>query len=134
MKTILIVQSVPVWMSILISAISAKLPELADFIGGTDSFDHALDLIPLKGELIVITSDMFHDQSSQHRKSVTQKAFDSDKNSDNLAKLVKKKNKNAKVFVFSEFKPKTAEYLDGFIQKEHSNQIKNITNVLKIFE
>lgn len=133
-KTIMIVQSIPDWIKILVKTMADKLPNLVDCIIATDSFDHALDLVPKKGELIVVTSEMFHDHLSIHKESVKQKIPNSEKNGDKLAELIKKINKRAKVYVFSEFNPKSKENYDGFIQKVDYSEERSVENFMKIFE
>ncbi len=57
---------------------------IGDFLF-SDSFDHALEIIP-KGELLVITSNIFHDQLSDHRDSAKRTIPDSEKNGNVIAK------------------------------------------------
>jgi hypothetical protein len=90
MKTILIVQSNTGWIPILANAISAELPSLTDYLACTDNFEFALKLVPKRGELVVITSEMFHDSVSEHKDRVTKKIPNSEKNGDRLALEIKK--------------------------------------------
>jgi hypothetical protein len=133
MKTILIAQSVPYWITVIIDAISGRLPDLADCICFTDSFDFALDLVPKQGELIVISSGMFHDSLSEKRKTVAEKIPDNEKDGDKLAEEIKKINPEARIYVFSEYEPFESKYLDGFIKKIKGNNRESLTNLLKIF-
>ena len=134
MKTILIIQSIPAWVPILINSISEKFPGLAYCVYCTDSFDHAIDLIQKEGELIVVTSEMFHDDLSDHKKDVTQKIPDYLKNGDKLAEMIKVINPKAKVYIFSEYEPKNNENIDGFVKKDEFNVNQSLLNFLKIFE
>ncbi len=133
MRKIIIVQSLPEWISIIASKISKDIPLITPYVMYTDSFDHAIDLIPKDGELIVITSGMFHDIYSDQREIVTQKISDSEKNGNKLAQMVKEINQNAKIYLFSEYAPKEHEYLDGFILKSKFGD-KNVSEIIKILK
>ncbi len=132
MKTVMIVQSNAAWIPILVNAISAKLPKLTDYLICTDNFEFALDLVPKEGELVVVTSEMFHDRVSVHKNRGNQKILDSEKNADRLAEEIKKINPKAIVYVFSEFKPSKHDFLDGFIEKTQGDETANVRYLVDI--
>lgn len=134
MKNLLIIQSIPTWVSILEAGLSKPAITETYCISITDSFDHAIDLIPREGEVIVITSEMFHDEYSNFRKSVTQKIPDKEKSANKLAELVKAINNKAKVYTFSEFSPNGFEYLDGCILKNKHKPQESINDIIKILK
>jgi hypothetical protein len=130
MRKILIVQSIPDWIAIITNAILKEFPELEKDIISTDSFDHAITIVPKNVELTVITSEMFHDLYSPHRKDVHPKISEDEKNSDKLAQMIKEINPSAKVYVYSEYKPRTEVYLDGFIFKDGTEN-RNVTEIVQ---
>ncbi len=133
MKKILIVQSVPGWIRVLSEAISKEVPNLIEDITYTDSFNHALEIAPRSGKLLVITSNMFHDNYSEHKNIVPEKIIDDfDKDGNQLAKLIKKINPEAQVFLFSEFMSADREFLDGYISKTQytPENIKAVLNTI----
>ncbi len=124
MKKVLIVQSIPEWLDIFKSAIAKQFPLLKeeDFIY-TGSFDEAVDVVPIDCELVVISSDMFHDVLSPYRELHGEIIPDNEKNGASLAEIIKALNPKCKFFVFSQFEPKKSEFIDGFIPK---NQFGNM--------
>lgn len=130
-KKIMIVQSIPEWLSIFKSIILLELPRLAGDVIYTDSFDEAVDLTPLACELVVISSEMFHDKSSQYRELHGEIIPDDEKSGANLAEIVKALNPNSKFFVFSQYEPEKSEFIDGFIQKHQFGNIYT-DDVLKV--
>ena len=98
----------------------------------TDSFDHALDIVPTDCELIVITSEMFHDWESDHH-TLESKVPDKEKDANRLAKMIKEINPNAKVYAFSEYGV-DLEFVDGYIQKHQMLPEESISGVLKILK
>ncbi len=131
MRKIIIVQSIPEWITIFRNLISKYIPWVVNDVSYTDSFDHALDIVPPDGELIVITSGMFHDKMSEHRDNVIQKIPDNEKNGNQLAKMIKEINPNAKIFLYSEYPLFENDYLDGTLKKTVSED-QNILLVLRL--
>ena len=123
MKKIIIVQSNPTWISILMDAINEHLPEIAHNVIYTTSFDHAVDLATKEEEILVICSDMFHDKDSEHYGHVTEKLPDSEKNCLSLARLIKDINKKSQIYVFSDYAPNTFSNLDGYISKNVPTEV-----------
>lgn len=140
MKKIIIVQSIPDWVTILKRVIPKKIPEISDILIFTDSFDHAIDVVKKSKKeslskvedchLLIITSDMFHDASSSHRDRVIKNIPDMLKDSNLLAKMVKGLNPDAEVYTFSGYVPKETTYLDGYILETDDDE----ESALKILE
>lgn len=114
MKKILIVQSIPEWLTMLKNAISKEFPAIE--IECSDSFDYAVSLIKENEDLLVICSDEFHDKYSRHS-SQTSELPDELKDGDSLARLVKERNEKAKIFVFSSYQPISKIWHDDYIRK-----------------
>ena len=134
-KRIFIVQSVQEWVLLLKEAITNNLPQVRDHVSYSGSFDHVLDLIPNDGEILVITSDVFHDMSDENRAfQTTLKALNYQKNGDLLSQMIKEKNDKARVYVFSQFKPDSAKFLDGHVLNILEEREKSIHAVLELIE
>ncbi len=88
------------------------------------NFEKTLRIIPKDEEVVVITSDMFHDLKDELFKS-------SEKDGSRLAMEVKKINPKAKVYVFSSYEPKM-ENIDGFFQKTQGGD-NTATEIINIF-
>jgi len=124
MKKVLIVQSIPEWLDFFKNAIPKQFPLLKEEdIIYTGSFDEAVDVTPHGCELVVISSDMFHDKFSPYRELHGEIIPDEEKNGATLARLIKALHPNCKFFVFSQFEPEKSEFIDGFIPK---NQFGNM--------
>ncbi|MFA6354989.1 MAG: hypothetical protein WCW65_01010 [Candidatus Paceibacterota bacterium] len=126
MKKVLIVQSIPEWLGFFKTAIAKEFPLLKDEdVIYTGSFDEAVDIAPTGCELVVISSDMFHDKSSPYRELHGEIIPDEEKNGTKLAEIIKALNPDCKFFVFSQFEPEKSRLglVDGFIPK---NQFGNM--------
>ena len=132
-KKILIVQSLERWTNYLKKAFKKEFPQIADEIIYTDSFDHALDIIPIYTELIVICSNMFHDSFSEHADKVKEKLPTKEKSGDSLARLIKEINPLAKVYVFSEYPP-SGIHIDGFLFKKYGDRENNIAKAVNLIK
>ena len=106
------------WTTILQKAILEKLPDIYEDIIWTDSFDHAISLIPKEGKFLVITSCIFHDLSSIHRGEVEETVLNQLKEPNLLGELIIKINSRSMIYVFSNTAPKDLKYLDGYIKKD----------------
>lgn len=131
MNRVLITQSIPEWRDLLQNMIQENLPEIADYISYTDSFDHTLDLVLKKGRFIAIVSNMFHDKLSKYRESMPEKIPDSAKDGNSLAKMIKEINPQARVYVLSEYIPR-GNYIDGFIPKNRGDINKMLTLIVMV--
>ncbi len=132
--TVIILQSVPSWLTLLKQNISEKFPELEKNVFYSNSFDFGIDLIPKEGPVVVFTSNMFHDSLSEHYEHVTEKIKDKEKNANTFGKLAKAINPKVKVFLLSEFDSKEQEYLDGFIKKNNEKHQVTISSTLRILQ
>lgn len=123
-KKVLIVQSIPEWLGFFKDVIPKQFFLLKDDdVIYTDSFDEAVDVAPVGCELVVISSDMFHDKSSPYREFHGEIIPDQEKNGAKLAQIIKALNPDCQFFVFSQFEPEKSKFIDGFIQK---NQFGNM--------
>jgi len=109
MRKIFIVQSNPDVLKLVREKIQSVFPELKNAVSYQGDFEKTLTEVPKDGELVVITSDQFHD-----KKNV--KFSDQEKDGSKLAEEIKKINARAKVYVFSMYDPKP-EHIDGFFKK-----------------
>lgn len=123
MKRIMIVQSIPEWLAAFKQVIEESFPQLKKNVNYTRSFDQAIDFTPKKGELIVISSRMFHGRSLNYRIRHKLEIVDSEKVGEKLAEIIKGINPKARLYIFSEFEPAENEFVDGFIQKRHHGKI-----------
>lgn len=132
-KKILIVQSIPEWLLIFRTIIQQEMPLFKGEVIYTDSFDEAVDIIPLTCELVVISSGMFHDKLSNYRELHGEIISDKEKSGVALAELAKKLNPKCKFYIFSEYEPEDCEFIDGFIQQhKHGNVYSG--DVVKVLE
>ncbi len=107
---IIIVQTTPEGLEGVKKGIKRKFPELLNNITFNDNFESTLELIPKEGEIIVITSNIFHDKKNELLPS-------HEKNGNKLAELIKEINATAKVYIFSANYPYPDESIDGFYKK-----------------
>lgn len=110
MKTIIVVQTTQE-VEDLQKRMNKNFPKLAGEIKCDNNFESALNLIPVDGEVAVITSNYFHDKKDQLLSK-------EQKNGNKLAELVKRINPRAKVHIFSEdfVFPKNS-FVDTFFKK-----------------
>lgn len=132
-KKILILQSIPIWLSIFKDIIRLELPGLYGDIFFLDSFDEAIDTIPLDCELIVISSDMFYDNLSKYREFHGAIIPDEEKDGAKFAEMVKSLNPNSKVYIFSQYEPKQSKFIDGFILKHQHGNIYS-SDIVKVLQ
>ena len=120
---IIIVQSIPAALELIEGKIKNTFPSMDNVIYESN-FEKTLRIIPKDEEVVVITSDMFHDLKDELFKS-------SEKDGSRLAMEVKKINPKAKVYVFSSYEPKM-ENIDGFFQKNQRGG-NTATEIINIF-
>lgn len=110
MITIIVVQTTQE-VENLQKRINRIFPKLAGEIKCDNNFESALNLIPVDGEVVVITSNYFHDEKNKLLPK-------EQKNGNKLAELVKRINPRAKVHIFSEdfVFPKNS-FVDTFFKK-----------------
>ncbi len=120
---IIIVQSIPAALELIEGKIKNTFPSMDNVIYESN-FEKTLRIIPKDEEVVVITSDMFHDLKDELFKS-------SEKDGSRLAMEVKKINPKAKVYVFSSYEPKM-ENIDGFFQKTQGGD-NTATEIINIF-
>ncbi len=109
MRKIIIVQSNPEALKLIREKLRTVFPELNDVISYQRDFENTLNEVPKDCELVVITSDQFHDERNV-------KFSDQEKDGSKLAEEIKKINPAAKVYVFSMYDPRP-EHIDGFYKK-----------------
>jgi len=131
MKRVLIVQSIPEWTVILGNVILREFPKLLTNMNFTTTFDQAIDLANVfkDDDLIIITSDMFHDEIN-NTGTITKKIPENEKDGNRLAQMIKVINPKAKVYLYSSYHPREEESLDGIITKSESGDM----NTLLILE
>ncbi len=129
MKKVIIFQSLPIWLGIIKDAINEAFPEKVPDVDYSETFDQCLGLIPKEGEVLVICSSIFHGDDSPYKKGLSE---EDKKDADTLARLIKEINKKAKVWVYSEYPPKTIIHIDGFISKDFYNEsLKKVVKLIK---
>lgn len=98
--------------------VNSFFPEIAENITCTMSFNTAKAMIPKEGEVIVITSHVFHDFDVCITRTNERSDYKPDnlKNGNTLARVVKEINPKAKVYVFSSDAP-GKDHIDGFYKK-----------------
>lgn len=109
MKKIIVVQSNPEVLKKVREKMRTIFPELNEAISYQRDFENTLNEIPTDCELVVITSDQFHDERNV-------KFSEQEKDGSKLAEEIKKINPAAKVYVFSMYDPRP-EHIDGFYKK-----------------
>lgn len=126
---VIIVQSIPQALELIEKRIHEVFP-LLDNVTYESNFEKTLQIIPVDEELVVITSDMFHDDKDE----LFQRQ---EKDGSKLAEEIKKINPKAKVYVFSTYEPRP-DYIDGFYHKirmgdNTGNEIITIFMNLKLY-
>ena len=91
-------------------AIERTFPDIAPQITYVSNFEEAIGLVPAAGEIVVITSNVFHDA-----KDILYPGHE--KNGSRLAEIVKAKNKESRVYVFSSEVPIDKKHIDGVFLK-----------------
>jgi len=108
MKTVFIVQSIPVVLDLIKKKILTVFSAVDNVIYESN-FEKTLSIIPKDKEIIFIASDLYHDADNILFSS-------QEKDGSKLAEEIKKINSLVKVYIFSTNKPRK-EYIDGFFQK-----------------
>ena len=112
MKTIIFVQSLstPERMKKEIRKFS---PELSEKVLYSTNFEVTLEMIPKEGEVVIITSDAFHEEDVH--------ILNIDKDGYRLAELAKKVNSQVKVYIYSSYAPSKLDedvnLIDGHFHK-----------------
>jgi len=120
---VIIVQSIPQALELIEKRIREVFP-ISDNVVYENNFEKTLQIIPTDEEVVVITSDMFHDDKDELFKR-------QEKDGGKLAEEIKKINPKAKVYVFSTYEPRY-EHIDGFYLKTQKGS--NTENeIIKIF-
>lgn len=128
MKKILVVQSIPYVLRMVRERLLNTFPQLEGVMMFSDEFEEALEIVASKareGELVVITSDSFHDE-------VNARFSDSEKNASRLALEIKQINPLAKVYAFSQYDPEPPDYLDGSFKKSQGGD-GTLVDIIDIF-
>lgn len=133
MKKIIIIQNLPVWVDIIKDAIQDASLEITTNIYYLDTFEQCLELALEEGELLVICNNVFYGEDSNHKKSSNTEQREYFRDSDTLASMIKKINKKAKVWIYSEYPPKTILHIDGFISRRDSHNV-SIKKVIKLIK
>ena len=113
--------------------VTQHCPDKFEDIIETDSFDHALTILPREGDVCVVASWEFHDKSSRHRNTVPQTLPDREKNGDILACAMKELNPNVRFISYSKSVPQT-KFVDHYVSKgkeEWSEEMKSLLKILK---
>lgn len=118
---IIIVQSIPQVLELIKKKIQEEPRALLSDIVFEGNFENTLKIIPKDQELVVITSEWFHDSKDELFKS-------SEKDASRLALEIKKINPKAKVYAFSSCEPKM-NHIDGFFKKTQGGR--EIIDILK---
>lgn len=124
MRKIFVVQSNPRVLPLVQKTIQSAFPKLNEIVSYQGNFEKTLKEIPKNGELVVITSDMFYDEDNVRFPA-------KEKNGSKLAEEIKKINSQAKVYVFSMYKPKP-EFIDGFYPKSQGSD-NTLQEIVAIF-
>lgn len=112
MKTIIIVQTALGSLESIKKSVGKNFPQLKEKILYDNNFESALTLIPKEGEVIVITSNFFHDKND-----ILFNQYE--KNGNKMAEEVKKINPASKIYAFSTDYLEEDDHIDGFYQKIH---------------
>lgn len=124
--TILVVQSIDHWLQVIRTFMGQKFPTVKTLF--TNSYDKAVEISPRDGKVLVITSEMFHDEFVGDKAAIQ---YPNDqKNASTLAVHLKAENKNTFVYSFSEYEPEVKELLDGYILKAN-NYPKSLEDTIK---
>jgi len=123
---IIIVQSLLDELEVVQKSIAGKFPELAKEIVYNSNFESTLDLIPKDEEVIVITSNFFHDSQDI-------KYSGSEKSGNRLAQLIKEINPTAEVYVFAETEPRGSYINDFYKKKEYGDLGEEIIEAMHRF-
>ena len=128
---IIIAQSIPDWIGLIRSAIETELPHLAEHVTYCDSFDQTLEVLHLDKPVLIVASNLFHDENSAHN-APSSGVPDEDKTAENLARIAKSMNSDVRVFVYSQYQPTESIFLDGYISKEGDERsIKLVIQAIK---
>jgi len=123
MITIIIVQSLrmPEWIK---ADVKRFFPGLEDKILYKNNFESTLKMVPKEGEVVIITSNVFHD-SENELPSIFEK------NANKLGELAKKINPKTSLYVFSTKAPHIDEInVDGFFERRgYSDEGKQIAEI-----
>ena len=124
MKKIIIVQSIPDALELVRKKIGATFPHLDSRVSYHGNFEKTLETIPKDEAIVVIASNGYHDEEDN--------LFDAnEKDGNRLAEEIKKINPQAKVYIFSIYKPRP-EHIDGFYMKSQAgdNTVDEMINIL----
>ncbi len=122
----LVIQSIPYVLELVREELNIAFPQLNGQVLYESEFEKSLEVVPKTQDLVVITSDFFHDKEDiLFRRE--------EKNSGRLAQEIKKINPRARVYAFSSCQPLSAEYLDGFFRKSSGgdNTLEEITKIVR---
>lgn len=131
---ILVVQSIPYVLELVKEYLLKTFPHLNDVMIFSGGFEESLTLVANRcqnEELVVITSDSFHDED-QKGFTPSGRWAEGEKNSNLLAREIKKINSLAKVYAFSTFEPDQVDFLEGAFRKTQDGD-HTIEEIEKIF-
>lgn len=131
-KTVIIVQTNLESIGRFQNLIQQEHPRLEKHTRYSDSFDEVLSLVPEEGELVVITCNRFNDKASSFHKLENTTIPDCFKDGVMLAKMVKEKNPNTRVYLFSKQTVEENKYLDEFtpLNPRGDMEVGDVLNVL----
>lgn len=132
MKKIIVIQTIPVWLQFCQERVFNEVTDTE--ILYTDSFDHALHILPEKEPVVIITSNMFHDEMSRHHKNPDIEHRDErEKDATKLAEYAKKKNPQACIYILGEHPPTHIDdkLISGVIEKKNFLESRENANEMK---
>lgn len=106
---IIVVQSTPNALNVAKQAIEKAFPNLNNVVYNSN-FESTLKLIPKNEDVVVITSNMFHDD-----RDILLPSYEKDGNK--LSEMVKQINKKAKVYLYSTGTSDKNNFIDFWFQK-----------------
>ena len=132
-KKVMIVLSDPHWLLIFKNIINQELPHLYQDVIFTDSFDEAVDLVPLLCDLVVISCELFRDEDSDYRIIHGEIIADCDKTGAKLAEIIKELNPRCKFYLFSSYDVEKSQFIDGGIKTHQYGNVfsSEVVNALK---
>lgn len=120
-KKVIVVETTGMLESMRLALIK-NFPFLEESLVFSNTFDGALEKVPFEGNVVVISSNMFHESKDPH--------FDVKKSADILAQAVKEINPSAQVYAFSAFPPREFEKaIDGYFEKDFYNADNQIVDI-----
>jgi hypothetical protein len=128
MKKVLIVQSNHDLNIALQFFLMEDLSGLFENIISSDSFNHALTIVPRNEPFVALVGDVYNDLQSNFGINFEEKIPDTEKNANKLAEMIKEINPEATVVYWSEepIELKNTEFLDGGILTNNFNEVASL--------